>query len=94
MQDSSKKPLSEAQRRAVAKYNAKSYERIEMKVKKGEKAVIVAHAEKMGETLNGFLNRAVKTTMLNDSGEPPASGEESHEPAPALSEGAESTETE
>lgn len=68
MQDSNKKPLSEAQRRAVAKYNAKAYERIEMKVKKGEKSVIVAHAETMGETLNGFLNRAVKETMENDGG--------------------------
>ena len=66
MQNSNKKPLTEAQRRAVAKYNAKAYERIEMKVKKGEKAVIVAHAETMGETLNKFLNRAVKETMEND----------------------------
>ncbi len=61
-----KKPISEAQRRAVARYNAKSYERIEMKVRKGEKAAIVAHAEEREETLNGFLNRAVKETIERD----------------------------
>lgn len=66
---SEKKPISEAQRRAVAKYNAKSYERIEMKVRKGEKAAIVAHAEERAETLNGFLNRAVKETIERDTNE-------------------------
>lgn len=70
MPDKEKKP-SAAQRRAVAKYNAKAYDRIEMKVKKGEKAVIVAHAENMGETLNKFLNRAVRQTIQSDGGEPP-----------------------
>lgn len=73
-----KEKPSAAQRRAVAKYNAKAYDRIEMKVRKGEKAAIVAHAEKMGETLNKFLNRAVRQTVQSDGGEltvPPNSEE-------------------
>ncbi len=75
-----KKPISEAQRRAVAKYNAKSYERIEMKVHKGEKAAIVAHAEARAETLNSFLNRAVKETIERDnSGEASSCKPESKE---------------
>ena len=37
-------PISEAQRRAVAKYNAKSYDRIELKVKKGEKDKLKLYA--------------------------------------------------
>ena len=37
--------ITEAQKRASAKYNAKAYDRIELKVKKGHKAKIKAHAE-------------------------------------------------
>lgn len=55
--------ISEAQRRAVAKYNAANYERIELRVKKGLKEAIKTHAEKRGETLNEFVNRAIKEAM-------------------------------
>lgn len=34
---------SEAQRKAVAKYNAANYERIELRVDKGQKDIIKAH---------------------------------------------------
>ena len=68
------KEITPAQKRAVAKYNAKAYDRIEMKVKKGEKAAIIAHSKTMGETLNGFLNRAVKQTIERDNKEPSEKG--------------------
>lgn len=61
--------ISEAQRKAVAKYNAKAYDRLEMKVPKGEKESIVAHAEKTDGTLNKFLNRAVREAMERDNKE-------------------------
>lgn len=51
---------SEAQKRAVAKYNAANYERIELRVKVGRKAEIKAHAESRGETVNEFINRAIE----------------------------------
>lgn len=59
--------LTEAQKRANAKYNAKAYDRVELKVKKGRKDEIKAHADNKGESLNGFINRAIDETMKRDS---------------------------
>lgn len=58
--------LSEARKRANAKYNAKTYDRIEAKVQKGQKEVIQAHADKHDGSLNKFLNRAIIETMAHD----------------------------
>ena len=55
--------LTEAQKKANAKYIAKAYDRIELKVKKGRKDLIKAHAESKGERINGFVNRAINETM-------------------------------
>lgn len=59
--------ISPAQRKAVAKYNANNYDRIELRVKKGTKDVLKAHAEKCGETLNEFINRAILKALHHDS---------------------------
>ena len=59
--------VSKAQQKAVAKYNAKTYDRIELKVAKGEKDILKAHAESCGESLNGFVNRAIDETMERDN---------------------------
>lgn len=48
-------------------FNAKNYDRIELTVKKGEKALIKEHAEQQGETLNGFINRAIENQIKEDS---------------------------
>jgi len=60
--------MSEARKRANRKYNAKAYDRIELRVFKGEKITLQAHAESQGESLNGFLNRAIKETIERDNG--------------------------
>ena len=57
---------SDAQRKAVAKYNAANYERIELRVDKGLKDKIKDHAERHDESLNGFINRAIAETMERD----------------------------
>ncbi len=59
--------VSEAQKKASAKYNLKAYDRIELKVKKGEKDSIKAHAEKQGESLNAFINRAISEAIARDN---------------------------
>lgn len=59
--------ISEARQRANAKYNKKAYDRLEMKVPKGKKAEILNHAEKQGESLNKFLNRAVYNQIMLDN---------------------------
>lgn len=62
-----KKKISEAQRRAVAKYNAENYDRVELRLGKGQKALTKAHAEAQGESLNAFINRAITETMERDN---------------------------
>ena len=56
-------PLSEARKRANAKYNQKAYDRIEVKVKKGRKEEIREFAESQGESINAFINRAIAEAM-------------------------------
>lgn len=48
-------------------WNARNYDRINLIVKKGQKQVIQAHAEQNGESVNGFINRAIEETMQRDS---------------------------
>ena len=59
---------SEAQKKAVAKYNAKNYTRLEVRVKKGEDDIIKAHAAKMdGGSVNAFINRAIAEQIARDN---------------------------
>ena len=55
--------ISKAQQKATQKYVRKAYDRLEVKVPKGQKAAIQAHAEQTDGSLNAFLNRAVRETM-------------------------------
>lgn len=59
--------ISEAQKKAVAKYNATNYDRIELRVEKGQKDIIKGHAESKGESLNGFINRAITEAIKRDN---------------------------
>lgn len=56
-----------AQTKAKNKYNAKAYDRIALQVKKGRKEIIRAHAEARGESLNGFVNRAIDEAIERDN---------------------------
>ncbi|MDR2655327.1 MAG: hypothetical protein LBC56_04530 [Oscillospiraceae bacterium] len=60
-------PVSDAKKRANAKYSLKAYDRIELKVKKGRKADLQAHAAAQGESLNAFVNRAIDETVERES---------------------------
>jgi len=60
--------ISEAQRRAVAKYNAANYDRIELRVEKGRKEQIQTAAEARGESVNGFINRLISDALDAESG--------------------------
>lgn len=48
------------------RYNAKTYDEIKIRVPKGQKDLIQAHAEAQGESTNGFINRAILETMERD----------------------------
>lgn len=46
---------SDAQKEATARYNKKAYDRIEIKVKKGQKEQIAAYAASRGKSVNQFI---------------------------------------
>lgn len=58
---------TDARRKASAKYLAEKVEDIRIRVPKGQKAVIKAHAEKLDESMNQFVTRAITETMERDN---------------------------
>lgn len=58
--------MGSARTRANNKWNAKAYDRINLTVEKGKKDLIKAHADARGESVNGFINRAIEETMDRD----------------------------
>lgn len=64
-----KTKISKAQQTAVNKYVKKNYDRINVTFPKGQKEILKAHAAQHGESVNGFIIRAVHETMERDSKE-------------------------
>ena len=60
-------------------WNARNYDRINLIVKKGQKQVIQQHAEKTGESVNGFINRAIEEAMQRDQQQLPNGGQSTAE---------------
>ena len=59
--------VPKANQRAVAKYMKANYDDIKVRVPKGEREQIKAHAEKHdGGSVNSFIQRAIKETMQRD----------------------------
>ena len=52
-------PITPARRKANEKYNAKAYDEIKIRVKKGEKEVLSAHVENLGKSLNAYINELI-----------------------------------
>ena len=75
--------VSEAQKKASIKYLEKLDE-IRIRMPKGQKDIIKTHAESRGESVNGFINRAIEETMERDN--TPGGLEESASPPPHPSE--------
>lgn len=65
--------VSKAQQKAVTKYVKNKYDRFGLTMPKGTLDTIKAHAEARGESVNGFVNRAISETMERDNGAPAAS---------------------
>ena len=60
--------ISKAQQKAVAKYDAKAYDKTLLRLPKGRLDVVRAHAESHSESVNGFIGRAILETMERDGG--------------------------
>lgn len=68
-------PASKAQQKAVSKYMKENYDVYQIRMKKGQKDTIKAHAAAQGESTNAFIGRAISEAMERDAGgpqEPPA----------------------
>lgn len=59
-------PASKAQQKAVSKYMKENYDVYQIRMKKGQKDIIKAHAEAQGESVNGFINRAIDHQISQD----------------------------
>lgn len=59
------------------RYNAKAYDEIKVRVGKGQKDTIQVHAVTHGESVNGFIGRAISEAMERDGGGmPPESAQQ------------------
>ena len=65
--------VSKAQKVATAKYEAKVYDKILLRLPRGKKETIQAHAEAHSESVNGFINRAIDEAIERDDSAPAAS---------------------
>lgn len=63
-------PTSKAQQKATNKYMKANYDRVSLILSKGKKEIIQLHAKTRGESLNGFINRAIENQIkLDETGE-------------------------
>ena len=67
--------MGKASTKAQNKYINKAYDRVNLTMPKGKKADITEHAQERGESLNGFINRAIDETMERDADNPQPKGE-------------------
>nr|WP_300184267.1 hypothetical protein [uncultured Agathobaculum sp.] len=61
-------PASKAQQTAQNKWISKNYDRVNLTLPKGRKADLQLHAEQRGESLNGFIGRAIEEQVKRDAG--------------------------
>jgi len=60
---------SEAEDRAIKKYEKEKIDKILVRFPKGKKADMQKHVEGTNESINAFINRAVEETMARDTQE-------------------------
>lgn len=61
---------TDAQKRAQKNYMEK-FRRLGIRMTLDKQALVQTHAELQGESVNGFINRAIDETMKRDNGESP-----------------------
>ena len=64
-------PASKAQQKAVNKYMAANYDRVNLTMPKGRKAEIQAAAAAAGESLNAYINASIAQRMGGDTSSSP-----------------------
>ena len=59
--------ISKAQQKAVNKYVKNNYDRINVTFPKGQKEIITRAATAAGESVNGYIKKAVEERMKRDN---------------------------
>ena len=59
--------VTKAQQKAVSKYMKENYDVYQIRMPKGKKDTIKAHAEAHSESVNGFINRAIDEAMEREA---------------------------
>ena len=59
--------VSKKQQASVNKYVKNNYDRINVTMPKGQKDIIKEHAVAHGESVNGFINRAINNQIKRDN---------------------------
>ena len=67
-----KRRYTEGVKQSNRNWDAANLDRISVAVPKGQKDIIKAHAEARGESVDGFINRAISETMERDNAAPGA----------------------
>jgi len=70
MSDEKKQSITEARKKANAKYDKKNYQYITFKARKGSRERIVAAANATGQSTNGFIRSAVDKAVQEATGVP------------------------
>lgn len=63
----SPRKYTEAQKQSARKWDAANLDRLSLALPSGSKDKIKAHAQAMGESVNGFIGRAISETMERDT---------------------------
>ena len=58
---------SEARKRANEKWQTEKVDDLRVRVPKGQREIIHDHAAKQGESINGFINRAIREAIERDN---------------------------
>ena len=69
MSEEKKSRYTESQKKAIQKYLHETVEEFKVRVPKGRKAEIQAHATQQGESMNAFVVRAIQEAMQRDNSE-------------------------
>lgn len=59
-------PVSKAQIKATSKYESKSYDKILLRLPKGKRELVRAAAGRTGESLNGYITKAIDERMRKE----------------------------
>lgn len=60
--------ITEAKKEGNKRWDAKNLDRLSIALPKGSKEAIKTHAESKGESINGFIKRAIEETMEREKG--------------------------